>query len=139
MIAYKDYAPTPFDAPGFAAATLGYSPEDRDRSEWLLAIAGYSKSRSATPLPDFVAAEAAFAEVDPEGHDHELHVFANWGGPGWAKLLLVRPGSQCASIAEERWRPTLDGPVCPGCTPWQPSRYTTLPVHMPAPRLPWSG
>lgn len=88
---YADFSPTPFDSKG---AFLD------DRQAWL--VAPVSQTRDSEPLEqsNYAMALESFAEVDPDGDDYEEHRFGHWG-PGWFEIIIVRPGSKCADVAEE--------------------------------------
>lgn len=101
MITYGEFRPSPFDTRG-----IGLS----DRQDWLVAPVGQNRDSEALPRSNFFTAVKLFEEKDEEGDDFEVHRFGHWG-PGWFELILVRPGSECAKVAEEIEAALADYPV----------------------------
>lgn len=93
MKAYKDWSPTGFDSPG---AFLGH------RRDWLVVEVMRTRDSGIAVARNF---ERAWSRIeDASVMDNELscesHRFGHWG-PGWFEIILVRPGSHCAKVAEK--------------------------------------
>lgn len=94
MIPYKDFQPTGMDSKG-----LGL-PE---RQDWL--VVGIAHNRDSDILTQsnwqVLSRELEKAEEGKSGEsDWEIHRFGHWG-PGWFELVLVRPETQIAKVAQE--------------------------------------
>jgi hypothetical protein len=100
MQTYSNYKPSAFDTAG-----LGLS----DRQDWLVA---YGRNRDSDLLTqsNWDAFCKAMAEADAEGDDYETHTFNHWACR-WVEILLVRPDSLCAEVAEEMQRQMDNYPV----------------------------
>lgn len=95
---YADYQPTGFDARGLRARTMG-PEDDEDRSEWLVCPVG--RTRDTEDAPDTASNWAAQLDaLGGEGADVEVHRFGHWG-PGWFEIVIVRPDTRAAVVAEE--------------------------------------
>ena len=101
MQSYASYRPTQFDAAG------AFLP---DRQDWLVLPCGTNRDADALTRANWESAVEMLGAVDPEGEDHEEHSFGHWG-PGWFALILVRPGSKAAGVAEEIERAIENYPV----------------------------
>ena len=91
MQVYKKFAPTGFDVAG-----LGLE----DRQDWLVLEVSHTRDSGILAESNWDATVKALAEADPEENDHETHRFGHWG-PGWFEVILVRPDSRAATVAEE--------------------------------------
>jgi len=103
MERYGTWAPTSFD---HAGAFL------EDRQDWL--VVPVMRTRDSGPLTESNF-EAAWSIVeDASVLDNELscesHRFGHWG-PGWVEIILVRPESHCAKVAEDIEASLSDYPV----------------------------
>lgn len=90
MKTYGEFRPTQFDTRG-----LGLP----DRQDWLVAPCAHNRDSDTLTESNWHAQERIFQEADPRGEDREIHRFGHWG-PGWFEIVLVRPGSKCASEAD---------------------------------------
>lgn len=99
MITYKEFQPTSFDCKG-----LGLP----DRQDWLVAPVGQNRDSEALYRSNFIV---VYEDLIKYGYDDvEIHRFGHWG-PGWFEIILVRPNTEAAKIAEE-WECALsDYPV----------------------------
>lgn len=90
MDTYARFRPTEFDSAG------AFLP---DRQEWL--VVPVTRTRDSGPLAEsnFETAEKMLQAADT-GEDYENHRFGHWG-PGWFEVLIVRPGSTCATVAQD--------------------------------------
>jgi hypothetical protein len=92
MQAYKDFAPTGFDAKG-----LGLP----DRQDWLRAPVSRTRDSGALDESNF---ETVLADLGGESDTVEVHRFGHWG-PGWFEIILCHP-----SMADrlEEWSRALE-------------------------------
>ena len=88
MITYSEFRPTPFDAKGLGCDY---------RQDWLVAPVSQTRDSDALDRSNF---ETMQRILDDAGGDYEVHRFGHWG-PGWFEIILVEPGTKCASEAEE--------------------------------------
>ena len=93
MNRYGKWAPTAFDSVG---AFL------ENREDWL--VLPVMRTRDSGPMAESNFESAWSLVEDASVLDNELscenHRFGHWG-PGWFKIIIVRPGSHCAKVAEE--------------------------------------
>lgn len=101
LLKYSEYRPTRFDTRG-----LGCD----DRQDWLVAPCAQTRDSDCLESSNFATLDHALTEVDPSGDDHETHRFGHWG-PGWIEIILVRPGSKAAGVAQECADALVDYPV----------------------------
>lgn len=103
MERYADWSPTPFDHAG------AFLP---DRQDWL--VVPVIKTRDSGPLAcsNFECAWSRIedASVLDDALSCESHSFGHWG-PGWFEVILVRPGSHCATEGERIEAELADYPV----------------------------
>jgi hypothetical protein len=95
MLTYHEFSPTSLDAKGLGLPDLQdwlVAPVSRTRDSGVLA-----KSNWDVVLKDL--------EEHDTGEDLEVHRFGHWG-PGWFEIILIRPESKCAQVAEE-WEGVL--------------------------------
>ena len=90
MEKYRDFRPTAFDARG-----LGCD----DQQDWLVCPCSRTRDSGTLEISNWEAMLACLEEVDPDGEDFDIHRFGHWG-PGWFKIVLVRPGSAAHAEAE---------------------------------------
>ena len=88
MQTYAKFIPTPFDRAG---AFLS------ERQDWLVVPCG--RNRDSGPLEESNF-HVALEHLGGESDDVEVHRFGHWG-VGWFEILLVRPDSHTARLAEE--------------------------------------
>lgn len=98
MKTYREWSPTTHDTRGFNAGTEPGRPNPdwfvcpvlitRDTTEW------------SVEASNFETLQRSLEATDPDFVDHEDHTFRHWG-PGWFTIVLVRPGSPVAQIAQD--------------------------------------
>lgn len=98
MQRYRDFAPTGFDARG---AFL------EDRQDWLVLPVSQTRDSGELDQSNFAA---ALAICGGESDEVEVHRFGHWG-PGWFEVILVRPDSPAADMAEQVETRLQDYPV----------------------------
>jgi hypothetical protein len=93
MQPYSEFRPTGFDPAG---AFL------HDQGDWLVVPVSRNRDDQDDPAiaSNWECATRDLDKADPEFNDHEEHSFNHWG-PGWFEIIIVRPGTRCAGIAEE--------------------------------------
>lgn len=91
MKTYREFQPTGMDPKG-----LGLD----DKQDWLVAPNGTNRDADLRTRANWEAQEKLLAEVDPEGKDHSVYRFGHWGN-GWFEIILVRPETKAAEVAEE--------------------------------------
>lgn len=93
MNTYSEFRPTQFDPAG-----LGLD----NRQDWLVCPVSYTRDDAEHTLArvNYDVLAKLLDEVDYGCRDHEFHCFGHWG-PGYFYLIIVRPGSECARIAQE--------------------------------------
>jgi hypothetical protein len=104
MKAYRDFRPTGFDAKGLGC---------EEQQDWLVAPCGTNRDADRLTRSNWAVMLEAFEAcpvADPDLSDFEVHRFGHWG-PGWFELVLVRPGSAVAKLAEEFEGALSDYPV----------------------------
>ena len=90
MQTYSSFQPTGFDAKGLHADSL-------DIGSWLVLPCSQTRDSGTLDRSNFAC---ALNELGGESDDVQVHRFGHWG-PGWFELILVRPDSPAAAIAEE--------------------------------------
>ncbi len=88
MNTYATFRPTAFDPAGLALD---------DRQDWLVAPCGRTRDSGPLELSNF---DAALKAMGGEGDDVEVHRFGHWG-PGWFEIVIVRPDSHAATVAQD--------------------------------------
>lgn len=94
MKTYMEFSPTAFDSKG-----LGLE----DRQDWLVLCVSQTRDSGPLERSNFEIAKQKLSGAS-DYEDFEVHRFGHWG-PGWFEVILVRPGSECETIArtiEER-------------------------------------
>lgn len=100
MIPYRKFRPTAMDSAGLGC---------EDRQDWLVAPVIRTRDSGVLETSNWEVIRKDLEEHDT-GEDMEIHRFGHWG-PGWFEIILVRPDSKCARVAEE-WEGALsDYPV----------------------------
>ena len=94
MICYRDFSPTRFDVKGLGAP---------DHQDWLVVI-GVNRDSSALARSNFRVACADIGKVTrydtgDDFPDYEILNLGHWAC-GWLKVLIVRPDTPCATVAE---------------------------------------
>ena len=101
MIPYSNYQPTGFDVRGLNLP---------DRQDWLVAPCGVNRDSDVLTRSNWRVQARELDKLDPKGEDHEAHRFGHWAC-GWFELVLLRPGSVCATEAQG-WEDALsDYPI----------------------------
>lgn len=90
MQTYSQFRPTGFDHAG-----LGCD----DRQDWLVAPCGKNRDSDTLTESNYAVQLEALEKLDPEGNDFEEHSFGHWAC-GHFDLVLVRPGSACATLCQ---------------------------------------
>ncbi len=90
MRTYSQFRPTGFDCSG-----LGCD----DRQDWLVHPCGTNRDADALTRANFKAAILELENKD-DGPDYEVHRFGHWAC-GWFEIILVRPDTNAAKLAEE--------------------------------------
>lgn len=105
MQTFGQFRPNGFDARGLGSA---------GREDWL--VVGVSRTRDSGPLAESNFActvreirKAAQADEDEAG-DWSIERFGHWG-PGWFEIIVVRPGTEAARVAQEISDALEDYPV----------------------------
>lgn len=106
MRMYKDWAPSGFDAKGLAL--------DEDRQWWYVVPVILTRDGDCMERSNFYSAEKLMAKADAS--DYERHSFGHWAC-GWFDILIVKPNTRAAEIAEDIERrldnyPILDESDC---------------------------
>ena len=101
MKTYSEFRTTEFDCAGLGC---------EDRQDWLVGPCGTNRDAGALARANWRSLIAALKEVDPEGTDHEEYRFGHWG-PGWFEIVLVRPNTKAAEVAESIENGLADHPV----------------------------
>jgi hypothetical protein len=98
---YSEWQPTGFDSKGHG---LG------DRQGWL--VVGVMWTRDSAPLDEsnFTSTLRAMRQAGREDEDFEVHRFGHWG-PGWFEIILVKPETKAAEVAEEIENALTDYPI----------------------------
>ncbi len=93
MQTYSKFRPSGFDCAG-----LGCD----DQQDWLVAPVGVNRDSDCLTRSNW-AVVTADLEAQPtlvcDEPDTEIHRFGHWAN-GWFELMLVRPGSKAAEVAE---------------------------------------
>jgi len=101
---YRDWQPTAYDP-------CGYCAED-DQLNWF--VIPLIQTRDSGPLDrsNFKVATEWLENCKglEEEVDWTIYRFNHWG-PGWFEIILVKPGTEAQSIAEEIKKKVLDYPV----------------------------
>lgn len=84
---YRNYRPTQFDTQGLALA---------DRQDWL--VCPVIRTRDAGPL-ERTNYRIALLTLGGESETVEVHSFNHWGC-GWFDIILVKPGTEAATLAQ---------------------------------------
>lgn len=98
MRTYREFQPTGFDARGFLGDSIG-PEDDPDVSDWLVLPVSRTRDSGCLDRCNFETALRLVRAADPEGTDHVSPRFGHWG-PGWYEIILVRPESPAAKVAE---------------------------------------
>ena len=88
MQTYSEFRPTSFDSAG---AFL------HDQQAWL--VVPVSRTRDSGPFAESNF-ETALEMLGGESGIVEVHRFGHWG-PGWFEIIIVKPDSDAANIAED--------------------------------------
>lgn len=104
---YASFRPTGFDPRGLGATD---DPEDGPVGSWLVAPCGRNRDSGTLTESNFETLLRLLRAVDPDREDHAVHGFNHWG-PGWFEIILVRPGSPAATVADEAEASLEDYPV----------------------------
>ena len=93
MIPYARWSPTAFDHAG------AFLP---DRQEWFVVPVIRTRDSGVLEISNFECAWSRIedASVRDDTLSCESHRFGHWG-PGWFEVILVRPGSHCATEAQQ--------------------------------------
>ena len=97
MQTYSEYSPTGFDAKGLALP---------DKQDWLVVI-GRNRDSDCLANSNF---DCALKSLGGESDDCKIHSFNHWAC-GWLEIVIVRPDTACARIAEEIENSLSDYPV----------------------------
>lgn len=98
MIAYSDWSPTGADCRGLAL------PEQQD---WLVAPCSNNRDADTLQRCNWEVMKGLLKECDG---DWEMHRFGHWAC-GWFEIIVVRPGSQAATICQECEDSLSDYPI----------------------------
>lgn len=107
MIEYREFSPTGFDVPGLCAYAGGAL---EDKADWLVGPCGTDRDASLLTRANWESFIEAMVSVDPEKEDHEGHSFGHWAC-GHFEIVLIRPDSECARVADEIEGALADYPV----------------------------
>ncbi|MEI6559695.1 MAG: hypothetical protein WCO00_14930 [Rhodospirillaceae bacterium] len=88
MQKYAEYAPNAVDRPGLSLP---------DRQDWLVVPTGRNRDSDLATNSNF---DAALKLLGGEGDDVEVHRFRHYMC-GWLEIVLVRPETVAASVAED--------------------------------------
>lgn len=85
-----------------AVKTLSLLPgcQDHEHADWQLGPVGVHRDAEAIDRCNWEVVTEAYAAIDPDGNDHEIHHFGHWA-VGWIDEVAYRPGSECARLAAE--------------------------------------
>src|SRR4029453_2987792 len=95
---YREFAPTGFDRAG------AFLP---DQGAWLVAPVSVNRDSDLVTKSNW---EVQGIALDDAAGDYEIHRFGHWAC-GWFEIAIVRPGSECARVAEEIADQLADYPV----------------------------
>ena len=98
MQKYSDYAPTGFDAKGLLLPS---------KQNWLVMPCGQNRDSGCLDQSNF---ETATTMLGGEGENVEIHRFGHWAC-GWFEIIIVRPDTPQAEIAENIDCALADYPV----------------------------
>lgn len=101
MKTYSEFKPTGFDVAGLGC---------EEQQDWLVAPCSKTRDSDTLSRSNYATQLAALEKLDPEGNDHEEHSFGHWAC-GHFELVLVRPGSACATECEGFENALSDYPV----------------------------
>jgi len=87
---WADWAPTPFDTSGYMAD---------DQGDWLVAPCFVSRDSGPLEHSNWETLQADLRRVDVSEETWEIHRFRHWG-PGWFDMIVVKPGSKAADVAQ---------------------------------------
>lgn len=87
MQTYSKFRPTQFDSAG------AFLP---DQADWLVVPCGQNRDSGQLDQSNFAA---ALALLGGESEDVEVHSFNHWAC-GWFEIIIVRPGTLAADLAE---------------------------------------
>lgn len=91
MRRYREWAPTIWDRKGVAA---------QDKGDWFVAPCILTRDSDALERANYTAQAVALQRVNAGAvSDTEELRFRHWG-PGWFEIVLVRPGSAAATVAQ---------------------------------------
>ena len=109
MRRYREYSPTGFDIKGLNADSIG--PDDSpDVSDWLVAPCGKNRDSGILTESNWETLRKLLRAADPEERDHFVAGFNHWAC-GWLEIILVRPDSSAARVAEEAESSLSDYPI----------------------------
>jgi hypothetical protein len=105
MKRYRNFQPTPFDVKGLGGA-------DADISDWFVVPVSIDRDtpKHTIEAVNFDVIKGALEKANPDGEDWEIHRFNHWG-PGWFEIIVVRPDTESARIAQEMADVIEDYPV----------------------------
>lgn len=98
MQTYSKFRPTAFDCVG-----LGLP----DNQDWLVVPTARNRDSGELDQSNF---DAALKALGGEGENVEVHRFGHWG-PGWFEIIIVKPNTPEATIAEQLESSLADYPV----------------------------
>jgi len=90
METYKQFRPTGFDVAGLSL---------HDRQDWLVVPVGRNRDSEVLAQSNYDSA-IRMLEQDSPGEDYEEHSFNHWGC-GWFEIIIVKPDTPAAKVAEE--------------------------------------
>lgn len=97
MKRYAKWAPTAFDIKGLNAEDAGEDGESR--ADWFVAPVSITRDTPPGSL-DRSNWEVLKAQLSAlPGEDFEVHRFGHWAC-GWFEIILVRPGTKAAEVAQ---------------------------------------
>lgn len=109
MRIYREYRPTGFDCAGLNADRIG--PDDSpDVSAWLVAPCGRNRDSGLLTESNFEALRKLLRAVDPDEADFFVASFNHWAC-GWFEIILCRPDTPAAKVAEEAESGLADYPL----------------------------
>lgn len=98
---WADWAPTQFDKPGYMAG---------DQGDWLIAPCSVTRDSGPLERSNWETLQADLRRVDVSEETWEIHRFGHWG-PGWFEIIVLKPGSKAADVAQETYECLQNDPV----------------------------
>lgn len=100
MQTYSKFRPTDLDIAGLGCP---------DQQDWLVAPVSVNRDSGPLERSNWRIVLQDLESYDT-GEDLQVHRFGHWG-PGWFEIILIRPGTKCAKIAEQWENALADYPV----------------------------